>query len=192
MNKTGTRVLETERLVLRRFVIEDAEAMFYGWCNDPDVTKFLTWPPHESVEVTRYVLNEWIPQYKNGDYFNWAMILKESGKLIGNISVVSLREITDEALIGYCLSRECWGNGYMPEALKAVADYLFDFVGINRLMATHDVNNPKSGRVMQKAGMKYEGTLRQAGHNMQGVCDASVYSIIRSDREKNEEQVSEE
>ncbi len=79
MNKTGTRVLETERLVLRRFVIEDAEAMFYGWCNDPDVTKFLTWPPHESVEVTRYVLNEWIPQYKNGDYFNWAMILKESG-----------------------------------------------------------------------------------------------------------------
>ena len=156
MNKTGTRVLETERLVLRRFVIEDAEAMFYGWCNDPDVTKFLTWPPHESVEVTRYVLNEWIPQYK------------------------------------YCLSRECWGNGYMPEALKAVADYLFDVVGINRLMATHDVNNPKSGRVMQKAGMKYEGTLRQAGHNMQGVCDASVYSIIRSDREKNEEQVSEE
>ena len=80
----------------------------------------------------------------------------------------------------------------MPEALMAVADYLFDVVGIKRLMATHDVNNPKSGRVMQKAGMKYEGTLRQAGHNIQGICDASVYSIIRSDREKNEEQISEE
>ena len=179
MDKTGTKVLETERLVLRRFVIEDAEAMFNGWCNDPEVTRFLTWTPHESVEVTRYVLNEWIPQYENGDYFNWAMILKESGKLIGNISVVSLREITDEALIGYCLSRKYWGNGYMPEALMAVADYLFDVVGIKRLMATHDVNNPK--------GMKYEGTLRQAGHNIQGICDASVYSIIRSDREKHEE-----
>ena len=186
MNKTGTRVLETERLVLRRFVIEDADAMFNGWCNDPEVTRFLTWSPHESVEVTRYVLNEWIPQYENGDYFNWAMILKENGKLIGNISVVSLREITDEALIGYCMSKAYWGNGYMPEALKAVADYLFDVVGINRLMATHDVKNPKSGRVMQKAGMKYEGTLRQAGHNIQGVCDASVYSIIRSDRENEE------
>ena len=80
----------------------------------------------------------------------------------------------------------------MPEALKAVTDYLFDVVGINRLMATHDVNNPKSGRVMQKAGMKYEGTLRQAGQNIQGICDASVYSIIRSDRENNEEHVSEE
>ena len=72
----------------------------------------------------------------------------------------------------------------MPEALMAVADYLFDVVGIKRLMATHDVNNPKSGRVMQKAGMKYEGTLRQAGYNMQGISDASVYSIIRSDREQ--------
>ena len=112
------------------------------------------------------------------------MELKETGKIIGNISVVRVREDIGEALIGYCMTREYWGNGYMPEALKAVIDYLFDVADMNRVCATHDVNNPKSGRVMQKAGMKYEGTLRQAGLNMQGICDSVCYSVIRSDREK--------
>ena len=159
MNKVGTRQIETERLLLRRFVIEDAEDMYSGWCNDPEVSKYLTWPPHESADVTRYLLNTWIPEYEKGEYFNWVMELKETGKIIGNIS-------------------------YMPEALKAVIDYLFDVAGMNRVVASHDVNNPKSGRVMQKAGMKYEGTLRQAGHNMQGIVDLCYYSVIKSDREQ--------
>lgn len=184
MNKVGTRQIETERLLLRRFVIEDAEDMYSGWCNDPEVTKYLTWPPHESADVTRYLLNTWIPEYEKGEYFNWVMELKETGKIIGNISVVQVREDIGEALIGYCMSREYWGHEYMPEALKAVIDYLFDVAGMNRVAASHDVNNPKSGRVMQKAGMKYEGTLRQAGHNMQGIVDLCYYSVIKSDREQ--------
>lgn len=184
MNKTGTQKIETERLILRRFVIEDADDMFNGWCNDPEVSKYLTWPPHGSVEVTKSLLNAWIPEYEKGDYFNWVMEFKETGKIIGNISVVLVREDIGEALIGYCMSRKYWGNGYMPEALKAVIDYLFDVADMNRVCATHDVNNPKSGRVMQKAGMKYEGTLRQAGLNMKGICDSVCYSVIRSDREK--------
>ena len=184
MNKVGTRTIETDRMILRRFKTEDAQEMFDGWCNDPEVTKFLTWAPHGSVEVTKMLLNDWVPRYENGDYFNWGMELKETGKLIGNISVVQVREDIGEALIGYCMSRAYWGNGYMPEALKAVMDYLFDVAGMNRVVATHDVNNPKSGRVMDKAGMKYEGTLRQAGLNMQGICDSVYHSMIRSDREK--------
>ena len=72
----------------------------------------------------------------------------------------------------------------VPEALKAVINYLFDVAGMNRVCATHDSNNPKSGRVMQKAGMKYEGTLRQAGLNIQGICDSVCYSVIKSDREQ--------
>ena len=184
MNKVGTRQIETERLLLRRFVIEDAEDMYSGWCNDPEVSKYLTWPPHESADVTRYLLNTWIPEYEKGEYFNWVMELKETGKIIGNISVVQVREDIGEALIGYCMSRGYWGHEYMPEALKAVIDYLFDVAGMNRVVASHDVNNPKSGRVMQKAGMKYEGTLRQAGHNMQGIVDLCYYSVIKSDREQ--------
>lgn len=171
MNKTGTERIETERLVLRRFTIEDAEDMYNGWCTDPEVTRFLTWPPHESVEVTKAVLNDWIPKYENGDYFNWVIELKETGKIFGNISVVKVRENIDSADIGYCMARAYWGQGYMPEALKAVMRYLFEVVGMNRVAALHDANNAKSGRVMDKAGMKLEGTLRQAGINNQGVYD---------------------
>ncbi|MBP5654816.1 MAG: GNAT family N-acetyltransferase [Clostridiales bacterium] len=182
MNKTGTRDIETARLLLRRFVIEDADAMYANWCSDPEVTRFLTWPTHIDVEVTRSVLNDWIPQYDNGDYFNWAMELKDTGELIGNISVVQVREDIGEAHMGYCMSKAHWGCDLMPEALTAVMDYLFDVVGMNRVSAVHDVNNPKSGRVMDKAGMKREGILRQAGRNNQGIIDEVWHSMIRSDR----------
>ncbi|MBO7397858.1 MAG: GNAT family N-acetyltransferase, partial [Clostridia bacterium] len=110
------------------------------------------------------------------------MELKETGKAIGNISVVKLKENTETADMGYCMSRAYWGKALMPEALRAVMDFLFDAVGVNRVAACHDVNNPKSGRVMEKAGMKQEGILRAAGRNNLGICDEVWHAMIRSDR----------
>lgn len=185
MNKTGTQRIETERLILRPFVAEDAEDMYRNWASDPEVTKYLTWPTHASVEISKMLLNDWIPRYDDGGYFNWAIEWKENGGVIGNISVVRLREDIDEAEIGYCMSKAYWGRGIMPEALKAVMDYLFDTAGMNRVSACHDANNPKSGRVMEKAGMKQEGVLRQSGKNNQGICDAVWRAMVRSDREQN-------
>ncbi|MCR5324063.1 MAG: GNAT family N-acetyltransferase [Lachnospiraceae bacterium] len=184
MNKTGTQTIETDRLILRRFRVEDAEDMFSNWASDPEVTKFLTWPPHSSVEVTRNLLSDWVLRYEDGGYFNWVIEYKETGKAIGNISVVKLNEEVGSADIGYCMSRAYWGNEIMPEALKAVMDFLFDNVGLNRVAACHDANNPKSGRVMDKAGMKLEGILREAGKNNLGICDKVWHAMIRSDREK--------
>jgi len=112
------------------------------------------------------------------------MEYKDNGKVIGNISVVKLNESAESADMGYCMSRSYWGNGLMPEALKAVMDYLFDEVGLNRVAACHDVNNPKSGRVMEKAGMKQEGILRAAGRNNLGICDEVWRAMISSDRQK--------
>ena len=182
MNRTGTQPLETHRLLLRRFREEDAEDMFENWASDPEVTRFLTWPAHSSVDVTRRILADWIPRYEDGGCFNWAIERKETGRVIGNISVVRLAEPIGEAEIGYCLGRAFWGQGIMPEALRAVEDYLFDTAGMNRIMAGHDAANPKSGRVMAKAGMKREGVLRGAGRNNQGLCDMVIYSILAGDR----------
>ena len=184
MNKTGTQRLETKRLILRRYVIEDAEYMYRNWASDPEVTKFLTWPTHTSVEISRMVLNDWIPRYADGGYFNWAMESKENGQVIGNIAVVKLREDTAAADMGYCMGRAYWGKGLMPEALKAVMAYLFDTVELNRVAACHDVNNSKSGRVMEKAGMKFEGVLRQAGKNNQGLCDEVWRAALRDEWKK--------
>ena len=83
MNRTGTRTIETQRLRLRRFTMDDAEDMYRGWACDPQVTKYLTWPAHESAEVSRAILALWIPQYEDGAFFNWAIEWKETGEAIG-------------------------------------------------------------------------------------------------------------
>ena len=183
MNRTGTRTIETHRLTLRPYRLEDAEEMYANWASDPEVTRFLTWPTHSDVEITRRVLTDWISRYEDGGFFNWAIVLKETGEVIGNIAVVRLEEAIEEAEIGYCLGRAFWGRGIMPEALRAVIDYLFDTVCVNRIMAGHDVNNPKSGRVMEKAGLKAEGIRRGGGKNNQGICDLCIHALLKSDRE---------
>ena len=184
MKHIGTIKIETERLILRRFRIEDAPEMYRNWASDPEVTAYLTWPPHERVEDTKSILSDWISKYGEQDFYNWAMELKETGEVIGNISVVALYEPLSEAKMGYCMSRAYWGRGLMPEALRAVIALLFDEVGANRVEARHDARNPKSGRVMSKAGMLFEGVLRQAGKSNAGICDEVVYAILRSDRKR--------
>ena len=187
MNKAGTQRIETQRLVLRRFRTEDAGDMYNNWASDPEVTRYLTWPVHPSVEFTRSLLAEWVLKYPDGGYFNWAMEYKETGEAIGSIGVVRYNEKTEAADIGYCMSRAYWGQGLMPEALQAVIAYLFDVVGVNRIAACHDVNNPKSGRVMDKAGMKQEGILRAAGKNNLGICDEVWHAVLHEDRKNNSE-----
>lgn len=180
----GTQTIETPRLILRRAQIEDAELMFRNWANDADVTKYLTWPPHENLEVTKKLLASWVESYEEDDYYQWMIVLKELGEPIGSISVVRQNDRVEEAEIGYCIGSRWWHRGIVSEALTAVMRYLFEEVGMNRVAARHDPNNPNSGRVMRKCGMIYEGTARSADRNNQGVCDAAHYAILRSDWKK--------
>ncbi|MBR6186562.1 MAG: GNAT family N-acetyltransferase [Clostridia bacterium] len=182
MNKIGTGQIQTARLLLRPYTEMDADAIYYGWASDPLVTRFLTWPTHKNADVTKAVLSDWLSRYENGDYFNWAIARKDTGEVIGNIAVVNLEEAAQAAEVGYCLGRAYWGQGVMTEALRAVIDYLFDEAGLNRVAAYHDVNNPASGRVMEKAGMRREGVFRQAKKNNRGLCDVAWYAILKSDR----------
>lgn len=181
MNHKGTVRLETDRLILRRFVIEDAEAMYRNWASIGEVTEFLTWPAHSSVDVSKKVLSSWISQYEDSAFYNWAIELKEAGEVIGNISVVRMNDGVRSAELGYCLGNRWWGKGVMTEAAGAVLKFLFNEAGFNRIAATHAGENPKSGRVMQKIGMQYEGTLRQAGRCNQGIVDEVWYSVLREE-----------
>ena len=187
MNHTGTIRLETERLILRPFAPEDAEQMYANWASDPEATRFLTWKPHANVEVTRQFLEYRASQYEKPDYYGWAITLKDTGEVVGDISIVHLEEEKRLGEFGWVLSRKCWGQGYAPEAARAVIDHLIDTVGFRRIQAVHDLQNPKSGRAMIKSGMRYEGTLRQAGLNSDGgFVDLAVYSIISSDSRRKD------
>ena len=185
MTHLGTQELETARLLLRRFVLDDAQAMYENWASDPEVTQFLTWPAHSSVDVSRSVLAEWISNYNRADYYQWAIIPKDVNQPIGSIAVVSQDDRVCKAHIGYCIGRPWWHQGYMSESLQAVINYLFDSVGMLRLDSRHDPRNPNSGAVMRKCGMQYEGILRQSDWNNQGICDACWYSILAVDRIEN-------
>lgn len=179
MEHKGTRPLETARLLLRPFVMEDGDAMYRNWASDPVVTTYLMWPPHESREVSCHVLEEWVGRYEEPSFYQWAIVLKEIGEPIGSISVNNPIDNTVKmAHMGYCLGRKWWHRGITSEALERVIRYLFDEVGLNRIESRHDPRNPNSGAVMKKCGMKYEGTLRQADWNNQGICDASYYALL--------------
>lgn len=179
----GTQIIETERLILRPFTLDDAPAMYRNWASDDAVTKHLTWPTHASVEVSKMVLTDWTSHYTEPDFYNWAIVLKENGpEPIGSITVVGIKQTVDSAEIGYCMSRAHWRKGIMAEALSALIGFLFDEVGFNRIEADHDPNNPASGRVMEKSGMRHEGIMRQAGRSNQGIIDVSRWAILRSDR----------
>lgn len=181
MEHKGTKTLTTERLILRQFRPEDANAMFRNWAADPEVTRFLTWPSHKDSQMTAKLLQSWIDRYDDPAWYNWGIELKENHELIGNISAVTVDERTNSADIGYCMGKAWWGNGIMPEALRAVIAFFFTEVGFERISACHDPNNPKSGRVMAKAGMKTDGILRAAGRNNQGICDVVYHSILRDE-----------
>lgn len=183
MKHCGTKQLETERLILRRFRPEEAAAMYQNWASDDEVTKYLVWPTHSSIEVSQYVTNEWVNSYSKDDFYQWAIVPKSNNDTpIGSISMVDSKEKLSVAHIGYCISREWWHKGITSEAMKAVIDFFFDVVEVNRVESRHDPRNPHSGNVMKKCGMKYEGTLRQSDWNNQGICDACYYSILREER----------
>ena len=182
MNHVGTIVAETERLILRPFTTNDAEAMFTNWASDDEVTKYLTWPTHKSVDMTTAYLNFVMQKYSQPNHYEWAIELKDSHQLIGAISVVNVVDELESMELGWVLGRKFWGNGYMPEAARRVVDFLFEEVGAKRIAAGHDTNNPKSGRVMQKIGMKFEGIIRQCNKNNQGIVDCARYSILKSER----------
>ena len=183
MKHCGTRVLKTDRLILRRYEIGDAAAMYKNWASDSEVTKYLMWQTHSSETVSNSIIKEWLNEYSNDNYYHWAIVLKENGsEPIGDIAVVHMNEEVSMMHIGYCIGREWWHQGITSEALKTVMDYLFDIVDVNRIESRHDPRNPNSGKVMRKCGMKYEGTLRSSDWNNQGICDACYYALLKSER----------
>ena len=181
MEHKGTVPLETERLVLRRFLPEDAEAMFRNWANDPEVTRFLTWSAHAEVAVSRAVLQRWADAYVNLKEYQWAMVPKAEGEPIGSIAVVAQSDAVRMVHLGYCIGQKWWRQGYTSEAFCALVRFFFEEVGVNRVEARLDLRNPNSGFVMRKAGLTLEGIGRQADYNNQGLCDVANYAILAED-----------
>lgn len=144
--------LGTKRLVLRKLTMDDAKAMFDGWCNDPDVTRYTTWNPHKNIDETISLLSSWIKEYDDPDTLRYGICLKSNGKLIGSIDVVGY--INGNPEIGYCLARKYWNKGYMTEACLAFLKYLFR-IGFRKILIEAKADNIASNRVIEKCGFSF-------------------------------------
>lgn len=153
MNNLGTKKLETSRLILRKFIIDDYVSMYNNWCSDENVTKFVSFNPHKNSEETKEILSGWINDYENGSY-NWVVELKDNHEIIGNISVIDISKKHNNCEVGYVYGSKYWGNGYASESLKCVINFLLNECDFHLVEAKHHSSNPASGRVMEKAGMK--------------------------------------
>ena len=156
----GSKELETDRLILRKIKIEDAQIAFNNWCNSDVVDKYVLWKKHPSVETTIEQYEKWIEEYNDEKTFRWIVELKDTHDLIGTIDVSKRFIKHGSCEIGYCYSDKYWNNGYATEALKAVIKYLFEECEAELVNAEFMENNHASGKVMEKSGMKYEGRLR--------------------------------
>ena len=158
MKHLGTKTLDTPRLILRQFVIDDCELFYKNWASDERVTKYMTWDAHQNIELTKIIVTDWVNNYVNDNFYQWAIVLKETNEPIGSISVVRMDEETETFEIGYCLSYDYWNKGITSEAFKAVIKYAFEEIKIKVFAARHDERNIASGKVMEKCGLKYIGT----------------------------------
>ncbi len=181
MKHLGTKEIQTDRLILRKFKHSDINPAYSNWCNDDRVTKYLTWPTHADISVTENIINDWIKSYEKDDFYLWAIVLKEIDEPIGTISIVNINEKINFVDIGYSIGYKWWNKGIVSQAFSAIIPFIFEEMGVNRISANHDVNNPASGKVMIKCGLKYEGVLRQSAYNNQGIVDTAYYSILSSD-----------
>ena len=139
------------------------------------------WPSHKSVEVSKAYIESLIDAYSEKNTYAWGIELKEIGQVIGAISVVRCNDDVECVHIGYCIGKQWWNEGITSEAFSAVIKYLMDEVKVNRIESRHDPRNPYSGKVMEKCGLRYEGTLKESTRNNQGICDASWYALLRKD-----------
>lgn len=176
----GTKELITKRLKLRRFILSDATSMYKNYANDERVTKFLSWKSYKCFEDVEDYLSDLIRQYDNLNVYHWA--IEMDNDIIGSISTIAINDKNCNCEVGYCLGYDYWNKGITTEALNAVMSFLFSEVGIYRIMAKHDVENPSSGKVLQKCNMTYEGRLRDYYQRHDGTySDSLVYSILRNE-----------
>ena len=169
--------IETERLILRKMKPSDSRDM-YEYSRLPEVTRYLLWEPHTNHAQTLDYLEYLQTRYRVGDFYDWAVVEKSRGKMIGTCGFTSLDFANNAAEVGYVLNPAFWGKGLAPEALMRVMRFGFMELNVHRIEAKYMVENSRSRRVMEKCGMTFEGVRRSAMYVKGSYRDIGVCSIL--------------
>ena len=172
--------ITTERLVLRKMLPKDAEDM-HEYAQEPLVTNFLLWEPHVSIKFTQSYLKFIQTQYAAASFFDWAVTLADSGKMIVTCGFASIDTDNDAVEIGYVINPEYWGKGYATEALSRMLSFGFGVLGMHRIYVRIMSGNLASERVAKKCGMRHEATFYSSLFVKGDYRTIKYYAILREE-----------
>ncbi|MGM7684195.1 GNAT family N-acetyltransferase [Cytobacillus sp. Hm23] len=179
---SGTPQLESDRLILGKFELTDAQDAFTNWLSNEKVSDNRISPAHKNVSQAVERITKIVSDYENEKCCYWAIKLKSSGDLIGEIDLYNFDHATENCEISYSLGYKWWNQGYGTEALRAVVEFGFRYMNIHKISGAHNIDNPASGRIMKKVGMVQEGVIRHMIRNSKKQYkDCAVWGILLED-----------
>lgn len=170
--------LETERLVLRKIRTKDCQILWDNFFSDYETYKFYKADLIPNVEKLKKQVSERVKKQKSGNYYRWAIIEKESNKLIGNINIHHVNKIDSSAKIGYFIFKEYQNKGFATESLKEVLKFATNKLKFHRITASAAVSNVPSNKVLIKCGFNLEGTMKESNYIDGKYYDTNIYAIV--------------
>lgn len=181
MNYVDIPTMETPRLILRKLRRSDTEHYFHRLVSDEAVTRYMLFDPHRDISQSEASIEKALNRYAQGRCYRWAVALKEDDSLIGVFELLRFQDVDSSCSFAYMLSRDHWNRGYGTEVMKAAFRFAFEVLGVQKIEADHMADNPASGAVMRKAGMRYVGTIHQKYEKHGVFHDACCYEIRKED-----------
>lgn len=183
MNSIGTKTITTERLILRKFNFNDAEDMLDLWISKPEIQHMYSEPIYTTLDEVKNLLQKYIDNYDNSDYYRWAIIDNDSKRCIGQIAFYLVNLNNHFAEIEYCIASGYQNKGLMTEAVKALIKFGFEKIALHKIqISTKEINTP-SKRVIEKCGFIYEGTSRDYFYFNGRYIDRLYYSMLKNEYE---------
>jgi [ribosomal protein S5]-alanine N-acetyltransferase len=173
-------VLETDRLLLRELIENDAADIF-EYASDKEITEFVIWETHNSKQDSLEFIKFTQEQFVKKRSIVWGIELKSGKNIVGTISFVNIYSSHKCGEIGYVLSKKNWNKGIVTEAMNAIINYGFETMDLNRIEAHCEEANIGSWKVMEKAGMKFEGVLREKIFLKERFRSMKMYSVLKSE-----------
>lgn len=177
MNFVELKELETERLRLRRVRFDDLYDYYERLGSDGDVTRYLTFDPHQDIGESLASIEKTLARYEEGGCCRWAIALKEDDSIIGIFELLRFDEADESCSFAYMLAKDWWNRGYATEAMKEAFRFATQELGVKRITADHMAPNAASGAVMRKAGMVQTGIIPGKYEKHGQVYDAVCYEL---------------
>ena len=169
--------LETPRLRLRKLTPDDTESYYRHLFGSEAVARYMLWEPHKDISESAASIQKVLRRYEEGRCYRWGIVWKETDSLIGIIELLRFSEETESCSFAYMIVEDFWGRGCGTEALAAVFDFAFTRMDVRSITADHMTENPASGRVMEKAGMRKVRFLPKKYEKNGRLYDAVEYTI---------------